>query len=182
MLSTGLIELWLLDLVIALVPEAASVLWWLYERETLLVTHRSDKVTCSTGVMQGCPFASIAFALLVKWLVAQMTHSGLNKNQFFMDDGLRYGEPEAIKWCLDLIEKHGLLTAALFLSPYVSYLRPHPILYLSMKHRLNRLYFVSFPTSLGFDLFPSTSTPSLTPTELTELTDLTDFLQTPLPL
>ena len=30
----------LLELVISLVPEAASVLWWLYERETLLMTHR----------------------------------------------------------------------------------------------------------------------------------------------
>ena len=69
----------MLDLVIALVPEAASVRWWLYEKETLLVTHRGDRVTCSTGIMQGCPFASIAFALLIKWLVSQMTHSGLDK-------------------------------------------------------------------------------------------------------
>ena len=64
----------LLELVIALVPEAAGALWWLYEKETLLMTHRGDAVICSTGVMQGCPFASISFALLVKWLVSQMTH------------------------------------------------------------------------------------------------------------
>ena len=56
----------LLDLVIALVPEAASVFWWLYEKETLLMTHGGDKVNCSTGVMQGCPFAAIAFTLVVK--------------------------------------------------------------------------------------------------------------------
>ena len=40
----------LLDLVIALVPEAANVLWWLYEKETILMTHGGDRVTCSTGV------------------------------------------------------------------------------------------------------------------------------------
>ena len=55
----------LLEVAIALVPEAAGVLWWLYEKETLLMTHRGDEVTCSTGVMQGCPFASIAFAFVV---------------------------------------------------------------------------------------------------------------------
>ena len=80
----------LLELVIALVPEAANVLRWLYKRETVLMTHRGDEVTCSAGVMQGCPFASIAFALVVKWLVSQMTHSGLEEKQFFMDDGLLY--------------------------------------------------------------------------------------------
>ena len=66
----------LLELVIALVPGAASVLWWLYERIGVNDTEK-DKVTCSTDVMQGCPFASIAFTLVVKWLVSQMTHSGL---------------------------------------------------------------------------------------------------------
>ena len=60
----------MLDLVVALVPEASSVLWWLYERETMLITHRGDEVTCSTGVMQGCSFACIAFALLEKSLVS----------------------------------------------------------------------------------------------------------------
>ena len=89
----------LLELAIALVPEAASVLWWLYEKETLLVTNRGDQVTCSTGVMQGCPFAAIAFALVVKWLITQMTHPGLDEKQFFMDDGLLWGTPEAVKWC-----------------------------------------------------------------------------------
>ena len=95
----------LLELVVALIPEAASVLWWLYERETRLITHRGDEVTCSTGVMQGCSFASIAFALIIKWLVTQMKHPGLARKQFFMDDGLLYGTPAALKWCLDLIEK-----------------------------------------------------------------------------
>ena len=56
----------LLELVVALVPEAASVFWWLYERKTMLITHMVDKVTCSTSVMQCCSFASIAFALVVK--------------------------------------------------------------------------------------------------------------------
>ena len=69
----------MLELAVALVPEAAGVLWWLYERDTLLMTQRGDKVTCSTGVMQGCTFASIAFALVVKWLVAQMNHTGLDR-------------------------------------------------------------------------------------------------------
>ena len=78
----------LLELVVALVPEAANVLWWLYERETLLMTHRGDEVTCSTGVMQGCPFASIAFALVVKWLVSQMKYSGLYKKQFYIQEFL----------------------------------------------------------------------------------------------
>ena len=68
----------LLELAIALVPEAANVLWWLYERRTVLMTHRGDEITCSTGVMQGCPFAAIAFALVVKWLVSHVTHSGLH--------------------------------------------------------------------------------------------------------
>ena len=95
----------LLDLVVALVPEAASVFWWLYERETMLMTHEGDEVTCSTGVMQGCSFASIAFALVVKWLVSQMNHPGLSRKLFFMDDGLLYGTPEAVKWCFDLIER-----------------------------------------------------------------------------
>ena len=95
----------LLELVVALVPEAASVFWWLYENETMLITDRGDKVTCSTGVMQGCSFASIAFALVVKWLVSLMNHPELARKQFFMDDGLLYGTPEAVKWCLDLIER-----------------------------------------------------------------------------
>ena len=69
------------------------------------MTHRGDTVTCSTGVMQGCPFATIAFALVVKWLVSQMTHCELNKTQFYMDDGLLFGTPVALKWCLDLIDK-----------------------------------------------------------------------------
>ena len=69
------------------------------------MTHKGDEVTCSTGVMQGCPFAAIAFALIVKWLVSQMTHSGLHKKQFLMDDGLLYGTPEAMKCCLDLIDE-----------------------------------------------------------------------------
>ena len=34
-----------------------------------------------------------------------MNHPGLARKQFFMDDGLLYGTPEAVKWCLDLIEK-----------------------------------------------------------------------------
>ena len=59
----------LLELVIALVPEAANVFWWLYEKETILMTNRGDEITCSTGVMQGCSFAAIAFALVIKWLV-----------------------------------------------------------------------------------------------------------------
>ena len=69
------------------------------------MTHRGDQVTCSTGVMQGCPFAAIAVALVVQWLIAQMTHSGLDEKQFFIDDGLLYGTPETINWCLDLIER-----------------------------------------------------------------------------
>ena len=77
----------MLQLVIALVPEAAGVFWWLYEKETLLMTHEGDKVKCSTGVMQGCPFAAIAFSLVAKWLVSQLKHRGLEETQFFMDDG-----------------------------------------------------------------------------------------------
>ena len=88
----------LLHLTIALVPEAANMLWWLYEKETILVTHRGDEVIYSTGVMQGCSFAAIAFALVVRWLVSQMSHPGLEKKQFFMDDGLLFGTPEAIKF------------------------------------------------------------------------------------
>ena len=95
----------LLELTIALVPEAANVLWWLYERETIMMTHRGDEVTCSTGVMQGCSFAAIAFSLVVKWLVSQMKHPGLERKQFFMDDGLLHGTPASVKWSLDLIEK-----------------------------------------------------------------------------
>ena len=41
----------LLELVIALVPGAAGAFWWLYERETELMTHEGEKVNCSTGVM-----------------------------------------------------------------------------------------------------------------------------------
>ena len=54
--------------------------------------------------MQGCPFTAIAF-LVVKWLVSQEPHTGLHEKQFFMDDGLLYGTPEAMKWCIDLIEE-----------------------------------------------------------------------------
>ena len=68
------------------------------------MTNRGDKVNCSTGVMQGCPFASIAFSLVVKWLVSQFTHRGLEKKQFFMDDGLLYGTPVALKWAVDLMK------------------------------------------------------------------------------
>ena len=67
------------------------------------MTHSGDKVNCSTGVMQGCPFAAIAFSLVVKWLVAQLTHQGLEEKQFFMDDGLLCGTPLAMKYCVDLI-------------------------------------------------------------------------------
>ena len=55
--------------------------------------------------MQGCPFAAIAFALVVKWLVSQLTHRGLKRKQFYMDDGLLYGTPLAFKWTLELIGK-----------------------------------------------------------------------------
>ena len=95
----------LLDLVIALVPEAANVLWWLYEKETVLITHGGDRVNCSTGVMQGCPFATIAFSLVIKWLTVQLNHRELEGKQFFMDDGLLVGSPLAMKWSLDLIKK-----------------------------------------------------------------------------
>ena len=71
----------------------------------MLMTDRGDKVICSTGVMQGCPFASITFAVVVKWLVSQMNHPGLDRKQFWMDDGLLFGAPEALKWSLHLIEK-----------------------------------------------------------------------------
>ena len=84
-------------MVVTLAPEAASVLWWLFEKETLLVTHNGAELKCSTGVMQGCSFASIAFALVIKWLVSQMKHPGPTRKQFFMDDGLLYGTPGAIK-------------------------------------------------------------------------------------
>ena len=83
----------LLELIVALVPEAASVLWWLYGRKTMLFTHRGDEVKCSTGVMQGFSFDSIAFALVVKWLVSQMQHPGLSRKQFFMDDGFFLRNP-----------------------------------------------------------------------------------------
>ena len=33
-----------------------------------------------------------------------MKHPGLDEKQFFMDDGLLYGTPEAMKWCVDLIK------------------------------------------------------------------------------
>ena len=47
----------LLELVVALVPEAASVFWVLYAKETLLVTDRGDEVKCSTGVLcKAAPF------------------------------------------------------------------------------------------------------------------------------
>ena len=95
----------LLELAIALVPEGPNVLWWLYERETILMTHRGDEVVCSTGVMQGCSFAAIAFSLVVKWLVSQMKHPGLERKQFFMDNGLLFGTPVSVKWSIDLMEK-----------------------------------------------------------------------------
>ena len=79
--------------------------WWLYEKETVQMTHGGEKVTCSTGVMQSCPFACIAFSLVVKWVVSQFGHRGLDEKLFFMDDGLLFGTPEALKWSLDLIEK-----------------------------------------------------------------------------
>ena len=78
----------LLEVAIALVPEAGHMLWWLYERETELITDRGDRINCSTGVMQGCPFASIAFSLVIKWLVAQLAHRELAKKTFF--HGRRY--------------------------------------------------------------------------------------------
>ena len=73
--------------------------------ETIQMTQRGDEITCSTGVMQGCSFASIAFALVIKWLVAQMKHPGMERKQFFMNDGLLYGTPEAMKWTVHLIQK-----------------------------------------------------------------------------
>ena len=90
---------------LVLIPEAAKVLWWLYENETMLMTHRGDRVTCSTGVMQGWPLATIAFSLVVKWLVSQLTHSELEQTQFYMVDGLLFGTTVVLKWCLDLIDK-----------------------------------------------------------------------------
>ena len=89
---------------VALFPDAANVLWWLYEKETILMMQRGDEVTCTTGVMQGCSFVAIAFALVVKWLISQMSHPVLQKKQFFMDYGLLFGTPMAINWCPELIE------------------------------------------------------------------------------
>ena len=71
----------------------------------MLITHGGDRVNCSTGVMQGCPFATIAFSLVIKWLTVQLNHRELEGKQFFMDDGLLVGTPLAMKWSLDLIEK-----------------------------------------------------------------------------
>ena len=34
-----------------------------------------------------------------------MKHPGMERKQFFMDDGLLYGSPDAMKWAVDLIEK-----------------------------------------------------------------------------
>ena len=93
----------LLEIAIAVVPEAGQALWWFYERETELVTDRGDRIKCSTGVMQGCPFASLAFSLIIKWLVAQLTHKELDAKLFFMDDGMLCGTPAALSWSLDLI-------------------------------------------------------------------------------
>ena len=95
----------LLEFAVALVPEAAKVLWWLYENETILMNHSGGNVTCSTRVLQGCPLTAIAFGLVVKWLVYQLNHSGLEQKQFYMKDGLLYGTPQAMKWTLDPIRK-----------------------------------------------------------------------------
>ena len=73
--------------------------------ETNLITSTGDKVTNSAGVQQGCPLASLAFALVIKWLVERLTHSGLSSTLFFHDDGLLKGTPEALGWAGIFLEE-----------------------------------------------------------------------------
>ena len=37
--------------------------------------------------------------------MSQLTHSGLEEKLFFMDDGLLYGTPVAMKWTLELVQR-----------------------------------------------------------------------------
>ena len=61
----------ILKLLAAHIPEAAKLFWWLYHLETTLITSNGDEVLNSAGVQQGCPLASLAFALVIKWLMEQ---------------------------------------------------------------------------------------------------------------
>ena len=94
----------ILKLAVAHIPEAARILWWLYHAETKLFISTGEEVTNSAGVQQGCPLASLAFALVIKWLVEQLNHKGLSEKLFFHDDGLLMGTPEALGWSAKLLE------------------------------------------------------------------------------
>ena len=88
----------ILLLAVAHIPEAAKLFRWLYHTETILITTEGDEVRNSAGVQQGCPLASLSFALVIKWLVEQLKHTELSQKIFFHDDGLLKGSPEALGW------------------------------------------------------------------------------------
>ena len=50
----------ILKMLVAHIPEAAKLFWWLYHCETDLITSTGATVTNSAGVQQGCPIASLA--------------------------------------------------------------------------------------------------------------------------
>ena len=95
----------ILRLAAAHIPEAVKLFWWLYHLETILVTSSGDEVLNSAGVQQGCPMASLAFALIIKWIVEQLNHKGLAHKLFFHDDGLLAVTPGSLGWAAKFIDE-----------------------------------------------------------------------------
>ena len=62
----------LLKLACAHCPELARLTLWLYERESLLVTTRGDKLKSSTGMQQGCTLSNPLFALTMEFIATKL--------------------------------------------------------------------------------------------------------------
>ena len=76
----------------------------------MLITSNGDEILSSAGVQQGCPLASLAFTLVLKWLVEQMNHAGLSKKMFFHDDGFLAGTPKSLGWAAKFIDEMSPIT------------------------------------------------------------------------
>ena len=100
----------ILRLLAAHIPEAAKLFWWFYHLETTLITSNGDEVLNSAGVQQGCPMATFAFALIIKWMVEQLNHKGLAHKMFFHDDGCLAGTPKSLGWAAKFIDEMSLVS------------------------------------------------------------------------
>ena len=85
-------------------PEIAGLAYWLYERESDLLTREGTTLKSSNGVHQGCRLANILFGLLIYHINARLTHPGVRTKQYFWDDMVGVGTPEGLVWTLRALQ------------------------------------------------------------------------------